>query len=114
MYVHMLRNQMESRAMIRFFTLKEMKPGRIHTEREPVHGPEALALPTVAKWLGRFQQSGTDLFDGLGSRMPLVNRFGEGIGSVPTERLFSLRKVFCHHFHIEKMTCLRVLCGKLV
>jgi hypothetical protein len=40
---------MEPQAMIRFFTLNELKARAIHTELVSVYGPETLALTTVKK-----------------------------------------------------------------
>jgi hypothetical protein len=40
---------MKRRALIRFFILKSLKAGAIHTELESVDDREALALPTVKR-----------------------------------------------------------------
>jgi transposase len=90
------------RAAIHFFTLKELKAREIDTELESVHGPEALTLSTVKKWLRRFHQGRTDPFDDLTSGTPLRNDLVGAIGSMLEERPFSSFKVLCRQFRIGK------------
>jgi hypothetical protein len=104
---------MGQRAVISFFTRKELEVRTVHTELEPVYGPEALVPPTVRKWRRRFHSEETDLFDGSRSGRPLTNDLVGSIGSILQERLFSSCKVLCRHFRIGKVTCFRILHSKL-
>jgi transposase len=71
---------MEWRAVVRFFTLKGLKARAIHTERELVYRPEALARPTVRKWQRRFHQVRTDMCNDPRSGRPLKNDLAGAIG----------------------------------
>jgi hypothetical protein len=104
---------MEQRGVIHFLTLKRLKAQNVHAELTSVYGPEALALATVKKWPRRFQQGERDLFNDSRSGAPLTNDFGEAIGSMLAERLFSPRKVLCRHFSIGKTAWMRILHAKL-
>jgi hypothetical protein len=99
---------LEQRAMSHLFTRKELKAREIYTEPESVHGPEALALPTVKKWPRHLHQGKMDLFDGPRSGGPLTNDFAGAMGSMLEERPFSSRKALCRRFWIGKATCFRI------
>jgi hypothetical protein len=104
---------MEQQVGIHFLTLNGLETGAVHIELESVHGPEALARPTVKKWQRRFHQGRTDLFNDSRSGRPLTNDLAGAMGSMVEERLFSSCKMMCHHFRIGEATCLRMLHDKL-
>jgi hypothetical protein len=113
MYAESSMIYIESRAVIRFFTLKGLKTRAIHIQFESVYGPAALALPTVKKWRRRLRHGRTDLFDDSRSGRLLTNDLAGAIGSTLEERPFSSCKVLCLHFRVGKVTCLRILHDKL-
>jgi hypothetical protein len=104
---------MESRAMIRFFTLKRLKAQDVRAELESWSGPEASARPTVKKWRRRFWQGIMDRFDDPTSGRPLMNDLGEAIVPMFAERPLSSCKMLCRHSQIRKKTCFRILHDRL-
>jgi hypothetical protein len=103
---------MEQPSVIRFFMLKRLKAGVIHTELVPGDGPETFAVPIVKMCRTYFHQRRTDLFDDPISGKFLTNDVAEAIGSMVEERSFSSCEVLCHHFRIERATRWRILHSK--
>jgi hypothetical protein len=75
----------EQRAIIRFFSLKELKAREIQKELESMYGPEALALSAAKKSRKRFQKGRTDLRDDSSSGRPVTHDLAEAIQSMLTE-----------------------------
>jgi hypothetical protein len=88
--------------MIRFFRFKGLKAKYIHTERESVYHPEALALPTVKKCPAHFQQGGMGLSDDLRSGRHMTSDLDETISSRLAEKSFSSSAVLYRNFRTER------------
>jgi transposase len=63
-------SRLEQRAVIRYFTLKNLSVAEIATELQNVYGTDALKYSTVSKWTLRFHDSWDDLFDLASSERP--------------------------------------------
>jgi hypothetical protein len=95
------------------FALKGLKAEAIQAELEFLYGTDACKLLMVKKWLLRFLQGRTTLFDDPRSGRLFTQDLDEAVQSMLAERLFTSCSVLCRHFRIAKKTCLQIFHDEL-
>jgi transposase len=99
----------EQRAVIRYFTLRNLSVAEIATELQSVYGTDALQYSAVSKWRLRFKDGSDDVFDLAHSGRPSPSDLAARIQSLSQQFPFISFKVLCRELKIGKATCLRAL-----
>jgi len=99
----------ELRAVIRFFTLKGIKPKAIYAELKGVYGDDVCSISTVKKWNKRFFEGRTKLEDDTRSGRPQNIDLSRSVLDLLEEFPFMSCKAICTVLEIPKTSCLRIL-----
>jgi hypothetical protein len=102
-------SRVEQRAVIRYWTLKNLSVAEIATGLESVYGTDALKYSTVSKWRLRFQDGLDDLFDLACFGRPCCSDLAAPIQALWQQFPFISCKILCCKLKIGRATCLPVL-----
>jgi hypothetical protein len=105
----LLSDLREGRAVVSFFTLKDLSPHDIYTEIESVSMDETLCLCTIHKWYGHFMQERTRLFDDRRSGPLFRNGLADSLRAMIQNFLFTSRKRLCTRFRLAGRICFGIL-----
>jgi hypothetical protein len=104
----MLKPLIKQRLVICFFVLKRFKVKVIEIELKSIYGINTDYWIIMKKWLQHFRHEIIILFDDSRSEWFVMQNFAKEIYFMLVERLFNSGKIFCRHFMIAQVVCLRI------